>query len=271
MPTSHDDKLSTTRLAEQAGMEARQLFRQLAENGWIERVGKQWKLTGQGELQGGSYQHSDKYGDYIVWPRNLLDGPGARSEADSWLSATRLAELYGSSAPCVNNLLAELGWQERDQRGWMLTESGGRHGGSQRNGKHGFYVLWPAGIRDNTLFIELINNVTGKVRGTCLDGHQVSNAGEQQIDNWLYLHHLVHACHHPVPGSVYSAGFYLPQRKIFIDYWGFDFSTGSLSDKLARQAFYQANGLRHIEIGDDDLPRLDEVLKQKLLPFGVQL
>lgn len=265
------EKLSTTRLAEQANIELKQLFRLLADNGWIVREGKQWRLTAHGEFEGGSYQHSDKFGDYIVWPASLAKHPLLANFVEEWLSATRLGELHGISGSTMNNMLSELGWLEKDQRGWMLTELGGQHGGSQRNGKHGFFVIWPNAVLQNKLLTDMIANVTAKERGLCLDGHEVNNAGEQKIDNWLYLHQLTHAWHHPVPGSDYTCTFYLPQRKVFIDYWGFDFSTGSLSGKLARQDFYKANGLRHIELGDDDLNELDDVLRKKLLPFGVQL
>ena len=193
------------------------------------------------------------------------------NHVEEWLSATRLGELYGISGSTMNNLLAELGWLEKDQRGWMLTEAGDKAGGSQRNGKHGFFVIWSKVIRDNKLFGDAVANVNAGVRGPCLDGHEVNNAGEQKIDNWLYLHQLAHAWHRRVPGSDYTCTFYLPQRKVFIDYWGFDLSTGSLSEKLARQDYYKANGLRHIELGDDDLDKLDDVLRKKLLPFGIQI
>ena len=266
-----EEKLSTTRLAEQAGIELKQLFRLLAECGWIVRDGKQWRLTAHGEFEGGSYQKSEKFGEYIVWPKSVLDNPLISNFVEPWLSATRLGELNGISATCINQMLTELGWLEKDQRGWMLTELGTRHGGSQRNGKHGFYVLWPKDIRNNRLFADMAANVNGSVRGPCLDGHAVDNAGEQVIDNWLYLQQLPHAFRHPIPGSDYHCSFFLPQRRVFIDYWGFDFSTGSLSEKMARQDFYKANGLRYIELGDDDLPQINEALRQKLLPFGIQI
>lgn len=267
----NDEILSTTRLAELLKTDGKQLFRLLQEQGWIIRDNNQWKLTAHGELEGGSYQHSEKYGDYIVWPASLAAHPLLQAGGREELSATRLGEYYGISAHCINSVFAELGWLDKDQRGWMLTELGAKNGGIQRNGKHGFFVLWPSAVRQQPLFSAMLDNVTGKQRGACLDGLLVASSGEQRINNWFYLHHIVRAYKHPVPGSAYQCTFYLPVRKVFVDYWGFDFSTGSLSEKLDRQAFYQANGLRHIELNDEDLPRLDEVLPKKLLPFGIQL
>lgn len=267
-----DGKLiSTTRLAEQMKIDAKLLFQLLAELGWIIRDENKWKLTAHGELEGGQYQQSDKYGEYIVWPQSLSQHALLAANNNEPLSASRLAELYGVSAHCINSVLSNLGWLEKDQRGWMITDLGSQHGGSQRNGKHGFFVLWPASLRENALFSEVMANITAQKRGPCLDGLVVNNAGEQRINNWLYLHHIVRGYRHPVPGANFTANFYLPTRKVFIDYWGFDLTTGSLSDKLARVDFYKAHGLRYIEISDEDLDKLDEVLPKKLLPFGIQL
>lgn len=267
-----DEKLvSTSRLAEQMKTDAKALFQLLTELGWIVRDENKWKLTAHGELEGGQYQRSEKYGEYIVWPQSLAQHPLLASNNNEPVSATRLAEIYNISAFCINALFSELGWLDKDQRGWMLTELGAKHGGSQRNGKHGFFVLWPASIVEHSLFKTALNNLLALERGPCLDGLLVSNAGEQRINNWLYLHQIVRAYRHPVPGAAFNASFYLPARKVYIDYWGFDFSTGSLSEKLAKQDYYKAHGLRFIEIGDDELNKLDEILPKKLLPFGIQL
>ena len=52
-------KISTTRIAELAKIEVRQLFKLLNDQGWIKREGDHWRLTNHGEFEGGSYQKSD--------------------------------------------------------------------------------------------------------------------------------------------------------------------------------------------------------------------
>lgn len=284
----NDTRLSTSRIAEQAGMEGRQLFRMLAELGWIVREENHWKLTPQGEKEGGSYQHSDKYGDFIVWPETILrhtalaglgigspsdlsHGSPATTQAEPHLSATRMAESYHLTPRMINCLLAELGWIERNPQGWLITPRGRQLGGEQRHSKQGYYVVWPNTIGNQEEIAAAIANVIGEAGGPCLDGHLPRNAGERRIDNWLYLHHIPHASRHTLPGSELSCSFYLPVSRIYLDFWGFDNSSGSLSEKLARERYCQEQGLRHIELGDDDLKQLDEVLPRQLLQFGMQV
>lgn len=264
-------EVSTSRLASLLKMEVAALFRLLTEQGWIVRESKQWHLTDHGMLEGGRYQESAQYGRYIVWPNSLIHHPLLQNGGRDYLSATRLGDLYQLSAYSINSLLADLGWLDKEPQGWMLSELGKRQGGMQRNGKHGFFVLWPLDIQQNSLLQDRLDNATGKKRGPCLDGLSVNNAGQQRLNNWLYLHHIVRAWQHPVPGSSFNCTFYLPARKIFIDYWGLDPSTGSLTEKMDRQAFYRANGLRFIDLNDEDVQQLDEVLPQKLLDHGMSL
>lgn len=266
-----EQKLSTSRLAELLKMEGKQLFKLLHEKGWIAREQDHWRLTAHGEFEGGTYQHSEKYGEYIVWPANIVEHPLFAGAEEDWLSATRLGEVYGVAGHIINSLLSELGWIDKDQRGWMISERGKKLGGEQRNGDKGFYVLWPKAIKHQEEFMASINNVLGKGQGMSLDGHAVLNAGERQIDNWLYLHNIVHAYKRALPGSDLCCTFFLPQRKVYIDFWGFDLSSGPLSEKLAKEAFYQAHGYKVITLHDEDLARLDVVLPQKLLQFGMQV
>lgn len=264
-------KLSTSRLAELLHVDSKQLFRLLSEKGWIVRIDNHWRLTAHGEFEGGSYQHSEKYGDYIVWPASIVDHPLLAAAEPEFLTATRLGELYGVSPQRLNSLLSELGWIDRDQRGWMLTGRGKTLGGEQRTSDKGFFVVWPSSLRRHEEFACAMENLSGQGTGPSLDGHPVQNAAERQIDNWLYLHHLLHAYRRPLPGSDLCCAFYLPQRKVYIDFWGMDLSSGKLSEKLAKEAHCQSHGLRVITLHDEDLPRLDEVLPQQLLQFGIQL
>lgn len=268
---TEEQKLSTSKLAELAHIESRQLFRLLSEHGWILRVDNHWRLTAHGEFEGGTYQHSEKYGDYIVWPASIIRHPLFSSVEEEWLSATRLGDIYKVSGQRINSLLSELGFIDKDQRGWMISERGKKLGGEQRTGEKGFYVLWPDAIKHQEDFISAIDNVSGNARGPSLDGHPVVNAGERQIDNWLYLHGIAHAYKRQLPGSDLCCTFYLPQRKVYIDFWGFDLTTGLLSEKIAKEEFYQSHAYKVITLHDEDLPRLDDVLPQKLLQFGMQV
>ena len=268
---NREGKLSSSRLAELLNIDSKQLFRLLSEKGWIVRIDNHWRLTAHGEFEGGTYQHSDKYGDYIVWPADIVNHPLLVTAEEAFLTATRIGEIYNIPPQRINSLFSELGWIDRDQRGWMLTERGKRLGGEQRSSDKGFFVVWPGALRHHEEFIGAIENVLGNGVGPSLDGHPVSNAAERQIDNWLYLHGLVHAYQRPLPGSELSCSFYLPQRKVYIDFWGMDLSSGKLSEKLEKESHCESHGLKVITLHDEDIARLDDILPQKLLQYGIQL
>ncbi len=268
---AEQQEVSTSRLASMLKVEVAVLFRLLCDSGWIVRDANQWQLTDHGIVEGGRYQQSEQFGRYIVWPIRLVEHPLLCNGGRDYLSASKLGELNQLSGYCMNSLFAELGWLDKEQNGWMITDLGKKQGGMQRTGKHGFFVLWPLDIQHNSLLEAVIANTKGKKRGPCLDGLIVDNAAQQRLNNWLYLHQIVRAWQHPVPGSHYMCTFFLPARKIFIDYWGIDPSTGSLMDKMDKQAFYRANGLRFIDVSDDDIEQLDAVLPQKLLSYGLSV
>lgn len=266
-----NNKFSTSKLAEKLQMEAKVLFGLLSEHGYIERVDNKWRLSGHGEFAGGSYQQSEKYGEFIVWPESIGQLDFIQSFLPDWVSATRIGQQYRINARTVNALFSELGLINKDQRGWMISPRGILLSGEQRNSKQGFYVMWPSSVLQNKGIVQALENVNGSTQSQSLDGHGCENVAEQRICNWLYLHHLAHAYKRPLPGSDYECSFYLPERKIYIEYFGIKNIKHSLSENMQKQAFYKENGLSCIELHDEDLTSLDEVLPQKLLQFGLQI
>lgn len=263
--------LSSSKLAQRLNIDTAAMFQLLVELGWIERQNEHWVLTAHGELEGGQYQHSEKFGQYIVWPETVAQHPSLAFGGRDLLSASKIAEPLQLNAFTINAVMAELGWLEKQAQGWIASSLGQKLGAEQRNGQHGFFVLWPPAILEHAKLSSALDNILGKQAMPCLDGLSTANLGEQRINNFLYLHHIIRAWHYQIPNSTFVSNFYLPKYKIFIDFWGFDFSTGSLKDKLDRDEFYQTNGLRHISLNDEDLLQLDTVLTKKLTAFGVPL
>lgn len=271
MPMQDHLMLSSSKLAQRLNIETTAMFQLLLELGWIERQQEQWILTAHGELEGGQYQHSDKFGRYIVWPETIIQHSALAFGGSGLLSASKIAEPLQVGAFTINALMAELGWLEKQTQGWIATALGQKLGAEQRNGQHGFFVLWPPSIIEKQELQQGLDNILGRKSMRCLDGLETANLGEQRINNFLYLHHLIRAWHYKIPNSPFISNFYLPKYKIFIDFWGFDFSTGTLKDKLDRDDFYQKNGLRFISLNDEDMQQLDSVLTKKLTAFGVTL
>jgi len=263
--------ISTSRLAKALGLEAKAVFAILQQAACIERDGDKWRLTEKGEGLGGAYQQSDKYGEFVTWPEALQNHEMFADTLPEWLSATRLGQVFDVSAKTANALLADLGLLNKDQRGWMLSSQAEKLGAEQRNSKQGFYVVWPASIIDNEWIKASFDSVAASRLLPALDGRECANKAELKIVNWLYLQQICFAYQKPIAFSDKTVAFFLPERQIYMDYWGIDNLSLSLSQKLEREDWFKSQGLRYIEIDDDQLKDLENVLPKKLLQFGMQL
>ena len=284
---------STTQLAKKLNRDTRDLFSLLAERGWIHRDGKNWRLTAKGEFEGGSYTQHDKYGEYIVWPEEILQHRLFSAEQSHLISVTQLGRPYNIAAKRMNFILAELGWIERFHHGWKLTELGKKAGGSQTEHESTGvpYTQWSEKVRHNLHFKTTIETLTQHNEHLnkeadffisagnlchCLDGHQVESAALAEIDNWLYCSGVNHAYRRDIPTpesvrEVISCDFYLPESLIYIEYWGQEQSPADIQHKMMKKEIYQAAGLKLIELNQQDIHQLDEVLPKLLLQHDLDL
>jgi hypothetical protein len=292
-----DNKLSTTALAKKLEIPAQQLFATFKDYGWIARSGEAWTLTNKGEFEGGSYQSSRRFGRYIVWPDTLDKHPLLNAiESNQRITAAAMRRYYPRIHPRqINRALAELGLQHHSILGWELTDLGKTLGGKQDESQSSgsLYVTWPheiidhpvvhreltrqsdavalpaePGVLDDDLFASQDAD-TPPCEG--IDGHTLNTSLEMRVCNWLYLAQLAHAYRRalPVKDDLY-ADFYLPAGNVYIDCWDSDVPAGQLSAKLRRRDVYRELSLRHIEINDRDVERLDEILSRKLLTWGIR-
>jgi len=102
------------------------------------------------------------------------------------------------------------------------------------------------------------------------DGHYVRSKAELIIDNWLYNKGIVHAYEKKLPTEEsLLSDFYIPQKNIYIEYWGYENDEKYLKRKKAKQKIYKKYGFNLIELNDDDILNLDDMLPRHLLSFGV--
>lgn len=292
--------ISTSALAKNRSLSARELFSQLEACGFICRDDNEWKLLPAGESAGGQYVEHPKYGKYIAWPETLDPTPAAEqaepcaNHSDKLVTATAIGKVFGLSANRMNSVLSELGWIEKALKGWTLTASGKAVGGEQREDfRSGIpYVVWPETITENRSLKSTVNEVQGeasseeakpetddspgfrekfeaKLRTT--DGHYVRSKAEMLIDNWLYMAEIVHAYERklPIEEEVYC-DFYIPTGKVYIEYWGYENDPKYLKRKEQKQEIYRKYGFKLIELEDKDVQNLDDVLPRLLLKHGVQ-
>jgi hypothetical protein len=68
------DFLSSTKIGHELGLPPSRVNSLLSELGWIEKALKGWKLTKQGEKQGGLQKEHRRSGvPFVIWPKNLLN------------------------------------------------------------------------------------------------------------------------------------------------------------------------------------------------------
>jgi len=106
----------------------------------------------------------------------------------------------------------------------------------------------------------------------CVDGHVASSKALMLVDNWLYSAGLVHAVGRALAvDDTLRCDFYLPQGRVYLEYWGFEKTPAYLKQKMAKKEAYQEHKLNVIELQAQDLDKLDQVLPKRLLQFGIQV
>lgn len=291
--------ISTTALSKLLEIQTSELFSILLKQGWIERQNDTWVLTEKGRDKGGQLRSDNLRGTWIVWPDILNEEiknfyHSQKEREPKFLNATALSQIFNVSKFRINPILSELGWVERDRKGWILTKLGKNLGGRQLEyEKTGIpYVSWPDTLLTNKSLIETFKQVHGdnldekeevksenglgfrekfEAKHRATDGHFVRSKAEMIIDNWLYMSELAHAYERklPIEEDVYC-DFYLPVGKVYIEYWGYENDIKYLDRKKAKLQIYDKYGFNLIELYETDIQNLDDVLPKKLLKFGIQ-
>ncbi|GIO10085.1 hypothetical protein J31TS6_61130 [Brevibacillus reuszeri] len=291
--------ISTTSLSKSMNIPTSDLFSYLIKIGWIERAENTWILTQIGRDLGGQLKSDSLRGTWIVWPeeirRKIEELMHSTETAETkFLNVTTLAQILKVSKLRINPILSELGWVEKDRKGWILTKLGKSNGGKQSEyEKTGIpFVTWPESILINKSLVETFNQIHGdsieitddRTNGTDLtfrkkfeakhraaDGHCVRSKAEMLIDNWLYMSEIVHAYERklPIEEDVYC-DFYLPVGKVYIEYWGYENDSKYIERKKTKLDIYKKYGFNLIELTDTEIQNLDDIFPKKLLKFGIQ-
>jgi len=284
------DKISTTALAKLRSLEAKELFNELKTVGYINRGEDGWVLTELGSKFGGEYVNHTKFGQFIVWPENLLIDTDATS--GKTLSATQIGQRFSLNAKKINQLLQELGWIEKTEDGWHVTASGLTVGGYQREDKESGqkFAVWHDSIVRNKRLRQSVVEFSGQdaeahatdksissfrqkfeAKHRTLDGHYVRSKGELIIDNWLYMNGIIHAYDRqlPIEQNVLS-DFYLPSGKVYLQYWGNGTGEVSETERQAIRQIYEQHNFALIEVLPEEVSQLDDVLPARLKTFGIK-
>lgn len=281
--------VSTSALAKEKDLDSRELFATLKEKGWIYKKDDQWQLTKDGRVAGGDTKHNPKFGEYVVWPINI--DINQKVDSKEMLNATKVGDPFKISAKKVNLYLSDLGWVNKDRGGWVLTKAGKKNGGHQMEAQNGVpYAIWEDSILSNVHFKRTLdigegNYVEEANKGNdkddvrlkfppekrTSDGHYVRSRAELLIDNFFYNNGIVHAYEKKlnIDEPMYC-DFYLPEKKVYVEYWGLEDSSEKYRERKKRKLeLYAKYNFLLIQIVDSDLDNLEEVLETKLRKIGI--
>lgn len=295
--------ISTSALSNELQIKSSDLFGKLQKKGWIERSSDKWILTAQGKQNGGQTRTNPKYGEYIVWPKNIEFADDTQNEGHKLLNATTIGKNFNVSSQRFNLLLNELGWIEKTVAGWRITKVGKANGGRQfeLQTTGGTYVLWPEHILTNKDIIglfeetptktdtplniaksesETVNDFrkTYKAEYRTKDGHYVRSKAEMAIDDSLYLWGIPHAYEKKVPNTdenVFS-DFHIPSGKgrpkaVYIEYWGMENDEKYNKRKEKKIDIYNSLGLNLIQLNDADIKNLEDTLQKYLRQHDISV
>ncbi len=208
------------------------------------------------------------------------------------LNATSLGEQFKLNSRRMNLVFAELGWITKERKGWVLTQQGKALGAAQKeHHQTGVpYILWPESISGNKVLLATLKSLNGEsdehspkilkednsfreryaATHRATDGHWVRSKAEMLIDNWLYMSGIAHAYERqlPIEEELYC-DFYIPEGKVYIEYWGFEKDPQYNARKKVKQEIYKKYGLSLIELADEHIKNLDDHLPKVLLKFNV--
>ena len=103
-------------------------------------------------------------------------------------------------------------------------------------------------------------------------GYFVRSKAEMLIGNYLYAAGIVHSYERKLPVEEdFYCDFYLPEKKVYIEYWGWEDDPEYLKRKEKKLAVYQKHDLKLIQLHEKEVQNLDDHLPRLLRQFGIMV
>jgi hypothetical protein len=233
---------------------------------------------------------------YVVTPQ-----PAAlHDENNTALNSTSLGERFNLDAKQTNRVLFDLGWIEREGKGWKPSSLGEKLKAQKKffSKNSVSFIVWHPDICKSRILQNAISEfrsieveppsitqtspmpeeAADKAEGfrekfpptiRASDGHMVRSRAEAMIDAWLYENRIVHAYERlvRVEQKMYC-DFYLPEYDLYIEFWGLESNPKYKVRKEKKLDIYRQNELRLVEIKDEHINNLDDYLMSQLVKFG---
>ncbi|CAN5754515.1 hypothetical protein BH24DEI2_BH24DEI2_04650 [soil metagenome] len=222
----------------------------------------------------------------------VVEESKAKPNGSQLLNSTKLGERFDLPSQKMNSILSELGWINRERKGWVATSQGQSLGAVQKEHYQTGVpsVSWPDSLKDNKALLKTVASVKGEdaeekagpvseeksfrerfpATHRATDGHLVRSRAEMLVDNWLYMSGLVHAYARqlPVEEELYC-DFYVPEGKVYIEYWGLEDDPRYAARKATKKDIYAKYNFNLVELSNDHIRNLDDYLPKMLLKFNI--
>lgn len=236
--------LSATKLGAHFGLSSQRINLVLAELGWLEKYVKGWTPTDQGNRVGAEVRTSSRGIPYALWPESVLDHKALKVAVQEITGVDEGATTVEANPRTVADSEPEAA-RSADSSGKLEEDT-------PIGETDAFRRKFPASYRTQ-------------------DGHMVRSRAEAMIDDYLYQNRIVHAYERRLPIEEDAlCDFYLPEQKVYIEFWGMESDPKYAARQRAKQAIYEKYGFHLVELADADVQSLDDTLPRKLLAFGVE-
>jgi len=299
------DYFSASQISQKNGIEIDEVANYLLVKEFIVIENGQWNVTEKGLGIGAKISKTKNGKEFILWPDTMIvEKANQQQNEKNWdhsvMLVSKIAEKFDMQPNKLNQILSELGWIDKDPvLGWRATAFGVKLGAIEKeHPQSGFhYVKWPTDILENKILISVIDGIKDQVvqeteeekrriseekitkfrqdlPGTyrTKDGHWVRSRAEVIIDDALYYYEIPHAYERklPIEEIIYS-DFYLPQVKVYIEFWGMEEDPQYADRKKVKCEIYQKYNLDLIELNDAHIRNLDDHLPRMLLQYGLRV
>jgi hypothetical protein len=233
---------------------------------------------------------------YVVTPQPTT----SHDVNNTFLNSTSLGEWFNLDAKQINRVLFDLGWVEREDKGWKPSALGEKLKAQKKlfSKNRVPFVVWHQDICKSRILQNAVSELLSieveppsitktlpmpeeaadKAEGfrekfpptiRASDGHMVRSRAEAMIDAWLYENRIVHAYERlvRVEQKMYC-DFYLPESDLYIEFWGLEGNPKYKARKEKKLEIYRQNELRLVEIKDEHINNLDDYLMSQLVKFG---
>jgi hypothetical protein len=188
-----------------------------------------------------------------------------------YLTTTKLAEKISADSKQLFSQLNELGWIERKEKRWVLTETGKAKGGQTRSTPEtGEFVVWPEDITIDGFVSNPKEDDTIEVQSTFHNSTDESE-GEEYIAEYFDAIEMEYRRQHVIENlddkyaSYRKADFYLPKYKVMVEFaGGWNRSEEERIRYRKKKEVYKSNGIPCIWIYPDNLGVLHYIFHKRL-------